>query len=246
MVIGRDTFLTPGDVEQMRWVPELVFINCCHLGSMRGSDKGALAANLGMQFIRMGVRAVVAAGWAVDDAAALAFANTFYRLMLAGETFGEAVRAAREEVWLRYRGVNTWGAYQCYGDPSYTLLRGRPAPRPQARRFHCPTELGVELDNLTQALRSSGGAEGRPSTARMEVRSRSSAACTGQPPRRAMTARAAASRSGKIMSAVARRGWTGTVARVTALTKPSVPSEPIMRWVKISSGSSNSVRALMA
>ena len=157
MVIGRDTFLTPGDVEQMRWVPELVFINCCHLGSMRGSDKGALAANLGMQFIKMGVRAVVAAGWAVDDAAALAFANTFYRLMLAGETFGEAVRAAREEAWLRYRGVNTWGAYQCYGDPSYTLLRGRPAPRPQARRFHCPTELGVELDNLTQALRSSAG-----------------------------------------------------------------------------------------
>ena len=158
MVIGRDIFLTPGDIEQMRWVPELVFINCCHLGKPGpGTDRGALAANLGMQFIRMGVRAVVAAGWAVDDAAALAFANTFYRLMLAGETFGEAVRAAREEVWLRYRGVNTWGAYQCYGDPSYTLLRGRPAPRPQARRFHCPTELGVELDNLTQALRSSAG-----------------------------------------------------------------------------------------
>ena len=32
MVIGRDIFLTPGDIEQMRWVPELVFINCCHLG----------------------------------------------------------------------------------------------------------------------------------------------------------------------------------------------------------------------
>ena len=33
MVIGENTFLTPGDIEQMRWVPELVFINCCHLGS---------------------------------------------------------------------------------------------------------------------------------------------------------------------------------------------------------------------
>ena len=90
------------------------------------------------------------AGQEADPGSTLAF----YRRMLAGETFGEAVRAAREEVWLRFRGVNTWGAYQCYGDPSYTLLRGRPAPRPQARRFHCPTELGVELDNLTQALRT--------------------------------------------------------------------------------------------
>ena len=30
------TFLTPGDVEQMRCVPELVFINCCHLGNTGG------------------------------------------------------------------------------------------------------------------------------------------------------------------------------------------------------------------
>ena len=74
--LGRDIVLTPGDIEQMRWVPELVFINCCHLGKPgAGTDRGALAANLGMQFIRMGVRAVVAAGWAVDDAAALAFAG---------------------------------------------------------------------------------------------------------------------------------------------------------------------------
>jgi hypothetical protein len=32
MIIGENIFLTPADVEQMRQVPELVFINCCHLG----------------------------------------------------------------------------------------------------------------------------------------------------------------------------------------------------------------------
>ncbi|MCK6408669.1 MAG: CHAT domain-containing protein [Thauera sp.] len=157
MVIGRETFLTPGDIEQMRWVPELVFINCCHLGTAQGKGRGALAANLGMQFIRMGVRAVVAAGWAVDDAAALAFAEAFYGRMLAGETFGEAVRAAREEVWLRFRGVNTWGAYQCYGDPDYTLLRGRAARRAQRRCFHSSAELCTEFDNLAQALKAGRG-----------------------------------------------------------------------------------------
>lgn len=162
MVIGRDIFLTPGDIEQMRWVPELVFINCCHLGKPGpGTDRGALAANLGMQFIRMGVRAVVAAGWAVDDAAALAFADAFYRRMLDGEPFGEAVRAAREEVWMRFPGVNTWGAYQCYGDPAYSLRRNGPQRQRQRLPFHAPDELVVELDNLTEWLRVGAGSEGR-------------------------------------------------------------------------------------
>lgn len=162
MVIGRGIFLTPGDIEQMRWVPELVFINCCHLGKPGpGTDRGALAANLGMHFIRMGVRAVVAAGWAVDDAAALAFADAFYRRMLDGEAFGEAVRAAREEVWLRFPGVNTWGAYQCYGDPAYSLQRNGPQRARRREDFHTPDELVTELDNLTEGLRVGGKAEGR-------------------------------------------------------------------------------------
>jgi hypothetical protein len=57
MVIGPEAFLTPGDVEQMRNTPELVFINCCHLGqttTARRVSFSALAANLGVQFIRMG------------------------------------------------------------------------------------------------------------------------------------------------------------------------------------------------
>jgi len=51
------------------------------------------------QFIRMGVRAVVAAGWAVDDQAAKEFARTFYREMLNGAEFGKAVQRARDEIY---------------------------------------------------------------------------------------------------------------------------------------------------
>lgn len=157
MVIGKNAFLTPGDVEQMRWVPEVVFINCCHLGKVGGEPAvpfTALAANLAVQFVRMGVKAVVAAGWAVDDAAATAFAGSFYRHLLAGQSFGEAVRAAREVVWSNYPGVNTWGAYQCYGDPSYRLrgdgsARTHRAPQP----FFAPVELVVALGNHTEWVR---------------------------------------------------------------------------------------------
>jgi CHAT domain-containing protein len=80
MVIGLDTILTPGDIELMRWVPELVFINCCHIGKIeahKNTDPGSLAANLAEHFINMGVKAVIAAGWAVDDRAGKAFAEAF-------------------------------------------------------------------------------------------------------------------------------------------------------------------------
>ena len=131
MVIGDRLYLTPTEVQQMRSVPELVFINCCHLGLTEGPAAtgpapappafNLIAANVGTQFIEMGVRAVVAAGWAIDDRAAKKFADTFYDCMLAGVAFGDAVQAAREKTWEDHKYANTWGAYQCYGDPEYRL-----------------------------------------------------------------------------------------------------------------------------
>lgn len=159
MVIGRNTFLTPGDVEQMRNVPELVFINCCHLGNTGGGRAryNRLAANLGVQFIRMGVRAVVCAGWAVDDAAAVTFADTFYRRLLGGDSFGDAVKAARTATWAGHPQANTWGAYQCYGDPDYRLVRDPSRRMPSRRPLFCaPAEAVTELGNLAEGTRMRG------------------------------------------------------------------------------------------
>ena len=157
MVIGRDTFLTPGDVDQVRYVPELVFINCCYLGRTQTSARPSynqLAANVGVQFIRMGVKAVIAAGWAVDDGAALTFAETFYRRMLDGDTFGEAVQSAREAAWIGHPGANTWGAYQCYGDPGYRLQRDPQNDVVAAPGFYyAPGELVADLRNLAESIR---------------------------------------------------------------------------------------------
>lgn len=179
MVLGEGIFLTPAEVQQMRRVPEVVFVNCCHLGFVEarpgGTQGGAsgpvtfnyFAANVATEFIRMGVRAVVAAGWAVDDAAAKTFAGTFYGLMLTGATFGDAVRAARERTWERHPYANTWGAYQCYGDPAYRLVvRGTdeaPASRsPELPKLATIDEAIQEIENAaagveTGAGRSTGG-----------------------------------------------------------------------------------------
>lgn len=163
MVIGRGTILTPGDVEQMRHVPELVFVNCCHLGQTTGGTSTPfhrLAANLGAQFVRMGVRAVVCAGWAVGDEAALTFAHTFYRHLLDGASFGDAVLQARRHTWLAHPGVNTWGAYQCYGDPAFRLVRDdvavrRSAPTP----YVSPAELVADLGDRAETARMDDRAE---------------------------------------------------------------------------------------
>ncbi|GAB3274229.1 DUF7379 domain-containing protein [Parahaliea aestuarii] len=157
MVIGKHTILTPGDIDQLRFVPELVFINCCHLGrSDSNPPYNELAANLGEQFIRMGVRAVIAAGWAVNDAAAIAFAEQFYSLMFDGRSFGEAVRLAREHTWTHFPDFNTWGAYQAYGDPGYRLVINDSWTGKQSQRsYHAVDEFIAALENFRQGLRSS-------------------------------------------------------------------------------------------
>ncbi len=67
---------------------------------------------------------VIAAGWPVDDADAEMFALRFYDEMLDGACFIDAVGAARKMVYADAadgRRGNTWGAYQCSGDPHYRL-----------------------------------------------------------------------------------------------------------------------------
>lgn len=159
MVIGKNVFLTPGDIAQMRCVPELVFLNCCHLGSAEQAEGASvdfanLASNLAIEFIEMGVRAVVAAGWAVDDAAAKVFAERFYDQMMDGACFGDAVRSARERVWEGFPESNTWGAYQCYGDPAFSLRPGGgSARRSQTTSYYSVSQLICDLDSLRGAVR---------------------------------------------------------------------------------------------
>jgi hypothetical protein len=155
MIIGKGMVLTPGDVKQMRRVPQLVFINCCHLGRVDADESDEyrrlhrLAANLAVQFIEMGVGAVIAAGWAVNDLAALTFAESFYRDMINGRPFGEAVRLARERTWMEHPAYNTWGAYQCYGDPDFRLQRrDRRKGDGEPLVYVSPAEVVADLDNL--------------------------------------------------------------------------------------------------
>lgn len=158
MLIGPDACLNTAHLHQMPTVPEFVFVNCCFLGAMdsgaetRYQQRYQLAANFGTQLINNGVRAVIVAGWAVDDAAALDFTEKFYEGMFEGKPFGDAVKAARRHIFdLHGHRTNTWGAYQCYGDPFYVM-----EPRGHARQTYGPLLLAddaeILLSNILSAL----------------------------------------------------------------------------------------------
>ncbi len=154
MVIGKKLFLTTREISQMSYVPELVFVNCCHLGKTQGDaeefyqQRYKLAANIGTQLIENGVKCVIAAGWAVNDEAATEFAKVFYNRMFDGYTFGESIKEARMIVYEKFDRTNTWGAYQCYGDPFYRFEHIPVGHKFYEKTYLIAQEAEADLENL--------------------------------------------------------------------------------------------------
>jgi tetratricopeptide (TPR) repeat protein len=161
VVLSNGIFLGPAEIRSLRVVPDLVFVNCCHLAQLGPGpllddrvDRPRFAGTLAESLIAVGVRCVIAAGWAVEDGAATAFATTFYQRLTGGSRFIDAVADAREAS--RQKGGNTWAAYQCYGDPDFTLgdVRRAPASGPSCPvqtfpHVASPVALGLTLETLT-------------------------------------------------------------------------------------------------
>lgn len=152
VVLSDGIMLTAAEIGQMEVVPELVFLNCCHVGNIQpeAAQYNRLAYSLSNELIEMGVRCVIAAGWAVNDAAACVFAEQFFTNFVEdNQPFGLAVWHARKATYAAYPDKNTWGAYQAYGDPAYVLEIDKnhqchqPVWEPVA-----PQELINTLDNI--------------------------------------------------------------------------------------------------
>jgi len=159
ILLSNNIVLTAAEINQISSTPELVFINSCYMGEVNSDKeeyfrgKYKLAANIGIQFIENGVKAVVVAGWAVDDTAAKRFAEVFYDRMLAGENFANAVKAARATCFREFPRTNTWGAYQCYGDQYYQLVK-KPQKSGDAYHYILEKEILIDLENFIDDTKS--------------------------------------------------------------------------------------------
>ena len=134
----------------MEVVPDLVFLNCCHLAKIdaRPVAYNRLAYSVARELIEIGVRCVVAAGWAVDDDGVHVRRNFLSRY--AARQFAirrRGVRGARRETYRKHGGSITWGAYQAYGDPAWQVSPGSASTSfaKSARKFVAPDEL---LDSI--------------------------------------------------------------------------------------------------
>ncbi|GAA6136531.1 hypothetical protein NBRC116583_02780 [Arenicella sp. 4NH20-0111] len=161
MVLNDGCYLNADLLSGRRMIPELVFINCCHLGKIGSNSELAqpkqphlLAASISRELINMGVKAIVAAGWSVDDRMAEVFSEVFYTEMLENKaTFGEAIKAARRATYEFNPLDNTWGAYQCYGDPSYQLRITDSGKTPGKSKVYTPYRFAT-LDEVTLKLKN--------------------------------------------------------------------------------------------
>ncbi len=156
VVLNGGVFITAAEIAKLDPIPELVFLNCCYLGQIdqtTGNQRlnqpyHKLAASISRELIRRGVRAVIAAGWPVDDEAAALFAEAFYGYLLKGQSFGISVFEARKDTWEKHRNSNTWGAYQAYGDPDFRLYPVSECHDADQDGPVCADELLIELDHL--------------------------------------------------------------------------------------------------
>ncbi|MEJ8846843.1 CHAT domain-containing protein [Variovorax rhizosphaerae] len=132
VLLSDGLLITAAEIAAMESVPELVFLNCCHLGTVDqsyGGNANKLAASVARELIDIGVRCVIVAGWAVDDANASVFGQTFYQeLLRRRRSFGEAVFTARKAAWQAGNGDITWGAFQAYGEPGWMAEPGGDGP----------------------------------------------------------------------------------------------------------------------
>lgn len=161
--------LSAAEIGLMEVVPELVFLNCCHLGRADATASTAgnrLAYSLARELIEVGVRCVIAAGWEVDDDAGCTFAEAFFKAFVEeNENFAEAIFGARCQVRDRHPDSNTFGAYQAYGDPTFRLeIEERPGAG--AGALVTPEELldwiaGLRVD--AYQMKTGGMVGGEPS-----------------------------------------------------------------------------------
>lgn len=120
-------------------------------------DRVLVAAGMAEALMSIGVRAVVVAGWMVEDVAAHVFARTLYAALLNGSRLADAVADARR---LAYElGGATWGGYQCYGDPDWRLqtrVANEQIPPPAYNQVASSRALVLLLKSIETRLRFDG------------------------------------------------------------------------------------------
>jgi CHAT domain-containing protein len=99
--------------------PFIVFVDSCLSASRLQYGTTSIASS----FLKAGVKNYVGALWPVSDSGAAMFASDFYRLVIYGNSIGEALRRARLASFSKWQYNDVvWSSYVLYGDPTARLF----------------------------------------------------------------------------------------------------------------------------
>jgi pimeloyl-ACP methyl ester carboxylesterase len=146
---GKD--LSANELNRIDRIPRFMFSNACESGITpdRASERTALLApSFAEAFFARGVANFICTAWPIDDDGARQFAERFYRGILgflsadgSGESLHEAMRAARCAIAkIVPGGMQTWGAYQHYGDPNLRIISRGMQSKPAVARARKSTQ----------------------------------------------------------------------------------------------------------
>ena len=129
-LFGDGLRLSANELSRVDRVPAFVFSNACESGvtpSRPDLRTPQLAPSFAEAFFERGVKNFVCTAWPVADDSATKFACTFYETLLGVKSgrptyMHEAMTTARKEIWKDGTGMQTWGAYQHYGNPWFKLF----------------------------------------------------------------------------------------------------------------------------
>jgi pSer/pThr/pTyr-binding forkhead associated (FHA) protein len=129
-LILRDGRLSAADLLEIGNVPQMIFLNACESGRIRGAnpqaDDPAVKTphlldhvSLAEGFLVNGIANFIGTFWPVNDVAAFQFASVFYAGLLSGQPLSSAMREGRRAA--KSVSPRDWANYLHFGDPLYTL-----------------------------------------------------------------------------------------------------------------------------
>ena len=144
ILCADEATLSGADLAGISRLPTMMFFNACESGRLRtrraarnaGESTTRVESNderlarmersvsMAEAFLRGGVANFIGTYWPVNDAAASAFARTFYEAILQGKTMNRSVQLGRAAV--REVHSRDWTNYIFYGNPDFVIKAGQP------------------------------------------------------------------------------------------------------------------------
>jgi CHAT domain/Tetratricopeptide Repeats-Sensor len=137
VVLSNGLLLTAAEIAALEVVPDLVFLNCCFTGRLDATPQtpyNRLAYSIARELIESGVRAVIAAGWAVNAERCTLLGSAYKRLASLLHTWTEQGSAEQPQ-----------GIREALEQSIQWYQRGEGDPQlPAFRAYNCQNRLALQ------------------------------------------------------------------------------------------------------